>query len=297
MEQRFSDNETSKRDIPSFIEPRPPLINNPFMRPRPEKGRNLLELFEEDSEFEEPELVQVYLRVKPCQAPNNLYELRSDKCLVTSLDTATATHGRRTQHNVSRMYKFSHIFNAKCSQKVSKHMYRTVTCNNTALRPHLAKISASAETSYYTLVDHAINEIFDRVVKENLKKLPDGHSFTLLAYGASGSGKTYTLMGTVNSPGLIPRSLEYVFKLVYASHQPIYKPTDGESEKLDCYQQEFELQGVTQAFVRTSVEAYDVMVAGKHNLVVAETGIHAQSSRSHCIFTITMLSETGECSC
>ncbi|KOB71102.1 Kinesin-like protein, partial [Operophtera brumata] len=34
------------------------------------------------------------------------------------------------------------------------------------------------------------------------------------------------------------------------------------------------------------------MVAGKHSLVVAETGIHAQSSRSHCIFTITMLSET-----
>ncbi|KOB71104.1 Subito [Operophtera brumata] len=34
------------------------------------------------------------------------------------------------------------------------------------------------------------------------------------------------------------------------------------------------------------------MVAGKHSLVVAETGIHAQSSRSHCILTITMLSET-----
>lgn len=85
-------------------------------------------------------------------------------------------------------------------------------------------------------------EIFERVVKENLKKLPDGHSYTLLAYGASGSGKTYTLMGTVNSPGLIPRSLEYVFKLVNASQQPMYKPTGGESEKLEYNQQEFELQ-------------------------------------------------------
>lgn len=118
LEQRFSDNDVSRRDIPSFIEPRPPLIPNPFMRPRPQKGTNLLELFEEDSEIEEPELVQVYLRLKPCKVPNTLYEIRSDRCLVTSLDTATVGHGRRTQHNVSKMYTFSKIFGAECNQRV-----------------------------------------------------------------------------------------------------------------------------------------------------------------------------------
>ena len=46
--------------------------------------------------------------------------------------------------------------------------------------------------------------------------------------------------------------------------------------------------------MKSGEEAYDVMVAGKHNLQVAATGIHAQSSRSHCIFTITMITETGE---
>lgn len=151
MEQRVSDNESSRRDIPSFIEPRPPLINNPFMRPRPEKGRNLMELFEEDSEIEEPELVQVYLRMKPYASPNNLYEVRSDNCLVTSLDTTSAGHGRRTQHNVSRMYKFSRIFNAQCSQKVSKHMQRRVT--TACHRPFLPKTSDTTTghntTSYH----------------------------------------------------------------------------------------------------------------------------------------------------
>jgi kinesin family member 20 len=53
-------------------------------------------------------------------------------------------------------------------------------------------------------------------------------------------------------------------------------------------------QGATQAFVRSGEEAYDIMVAGKHNLQVAATGVHAHSSRSHCIFTITMLTETGK---
>ncbi|KAJ8716450.1 hypothetical protein PYW07_003077 [Mythimna separata] len=331
LEQRFSDNDVSKRDIPSFIEPHPPLILNPFMRPRPEKK---LELLFEDSEIEEPELVQVYLRLKPCKVPNTLYDIRSDKCLVTSLDTATAGHGRRTQHNVSKMYTFSKIFGSECNQR----------------------------------------EIFEAVVKDNLRKLPNGQNFTLLTYGASGSGKTYTLMGTVGAPGLVPRSLEYVFRLVDAAQQPAFRPAESGAEKLSHHEQDYELQwvkrlrhvsaplrdkyrrmsvqlhsdltvssidlsnrkrhyvwvsfveiyneavydllapperrtklriredtsgnvyvkGATQAFVRSGEEAYDVMVAGKHNLVVAATGVHAHSSRSHCIFTITMLTETDE---
>ncbi|XP_059052999.1 kinesin-like protein KIF20B [Achroia grisella] len=334
IEQRYSDNNQSKRDIPSFIEPRPPLILHPFMRPRPQKGTNLMELYEDESVSEEPELVQVYLRLKPYHAQNNLYEVRSDRNLITSVDTATAGHGRRTQHNISKMYTFSHIFDSETTQK----------------------------------------EIFEHVVKDNLKKLTDGHNFTLLTYGASGSGKTYTLMGTVASPGLVPRSLEYVFRVVDAAQQPVYKPSEGGADKLNNAEQDYELQwvkrlrqvsaplrdkyrrmsaglrndftassldlsnrtkhyvwvsfveiynegiydllassdrrsssklqiredssgnvfvkGVTQAFVRSGEEAYDVMVAGKHNLQVAATGVHAHSSRSHCIFTITMLTET-----
>lgn len=79
-------------------------------------------------------------------------------------------------------------------------------------------------------------------MKNNLKKLPEGNNFTLLTYGASGSGKTYTLMGTVNAPGLVPRSLEYVFRVVDAAQQPSYKPYDGGAEKLSLNQQEYEFQ-------------------------------------------------------
>lgn len=130
LDSRCSDNEVSRRDIPSFIEPRPPLVSNPFMRPRPQKGTNLLELFEEESECEEPELVQVYLRLKPCNTVSNLYEVRSDRYLITSLDTTTAGHGRRTQHNVSKMYTFSHIFGPESNQKVSKQSFKKFTIYN-----------------------------------------------------------------------------------------------------------------------------------------------------------------------
>lgn len=101
-DQRYSDNDVSRRDIPSFIEPKPPLILNPFLRPRPQKG---IKLFEEP-DVEKPELVQVFLRLKPCNVPNNLYEVRSDQSIIT-------------QHNGSKMYTFSKIFRAECSQNVS----------------------------------------------------------------------------------------------------------------------------------------------------------------------------------
>lgn len=118
LELRCSDLNETKRDIPSFIEPRPPLILNPFMRPRPQKGTNLMELFD-DSGSEDADWVHVYLRLKPCNVRcDNLYEVKNERCLITSVDTATAGHGRRTQHNISKMYTFSRIFGAECTQKV-----------------------------------------------------------------------------------------------------------------------------------------------------------------------------------
>lgn len=87
------------------------------------------------------------------------------------------------------------------------------------------------------------------MVKDNLRKLPDGQNFTLLTYGASGSGKTYTLMGTVGAPGLVPRSLEYVFKLVDAAQQPVFRPAENGAEKLAHHEQDYELQVYFFAFI------------------------------------------------
>ncbi|GBP39221.1 Kinesin-like protein subito [Eumeta japonica] len=308
----------------------------PYRRPQKLNMRkeNLLYKFEEEYEIEKPELIQVYLRLKPSDTLNAAYEIRSDKCLVTSMDTATIGHGRRTQQIVKKVYTFSHIFGSDSHQK----------------------------------------EIFETVVKTNLQKLSEGHNYTLLTYGASGSGKTYTLMGTKAAPGLIPRSLEYLFHIVEASQSPYYRPCDNGAEKLNTVQLYQELmwveklrqvsaparkkyrrmsanltaefsastlnlsnrvryyiwvsfieiyneviydllvppesrtklyimsdsngqeyvKGAKQAFVRSGEEAHDVLVAGRHNLRVASTGVNAQSSRSHCIFTITMITETVE---
>lgn len=125
-DQHYSDDELKARGIPSFLESRPLSILHPSLRPRPQKGRNLLELFDEDMDSEETELLQVYLRLKPSKEVNDLYEVRSDKCFITSMDTTTMGHGRRTQQNVSKMYTFSQIFGPESTQKVRYNLYLNV---------------------------------------------------------------------------------------------------------------------------------------------------------------------------
>ncbi|KAI4463527.1 kinesin-related [Holotrichia oblita] len=69
-------------------------------------------------------------------------------------------------------------------------------------------------------------EIFNLVVKPKLLKFINGENSTLMSYGASGSGKTFTIVGTITDPGIIPRTLEYLFKtLPELPETPLVKPT------------------------------------------------------------------------
>ncbi|OAD52451.1 Kinesin-like protein KIF20B [Eufriesea mexicana] len=53
-----------------------------------------------------------------------------------------------------------------------------------------------------------------------------GKDSTILTYGVSNSGKTYTLYGTPESPGVIPRTIELLFSSVNCTLAPWYKITD-----------------------------------------------------------------------
>ena len=57
-------------------------------------------------------------------------------------------------------------------------------------------------------------EVFKNTVNNLVKAAFDGKNACLFAYGASGSGKTHTMMGKPSDPGVIPRTLELLFKAV-----------------------------------------------------------------------------------
>ncbi|XP_076269414.1 kinesin-like protein subito [Rhynchophorus ferrugineus] len=274
------------------------------------------------SSEKEEKHVNVYLRIKACVEISRLY----------TISDATFTCHLSGHHDEN--YKFTKIFKQESTQQ----------------------------------------HIFVATVKEKLRRFIDGKNSTLMTYGCSGSGKTFTLIGTPDEPGIIPRSIKYLFaslptlenypqvKLL-ANGQVVSLNEDQKlKEKLLCSsilkdmhglkhhakafstmqerlsiepvavidnitpimeiwvslyeiynEQIFDLlQPVTRGqcrpklkiggihdnmyikdlrhiYVRSGLEAYQVLQYGLENRSKASTSINLHSSRSHCIFNIKLV--------
>lgn len=53
--------------------------------------------------------------------------------------------------------------------------------------------------------------IYERAVYPDLKSIFYSTGATFVAYGSSGSGKTYTVMGDTDNPGIIPRAIGQLY--------------------------------------------------------------------------------------
>ncbi|KAF7266276.1 hypothetical protein GWI33_020309 [Rhynchophorus ferrugineus] len=73
-------------------------------------------------------------------------------------------------------------------------------------------------------------KIYDVIIKEEIVRFINGKNFTLIVYGSSGSGSSFTLYGTQKEPGIIPRSIVGLFRsLPPLQSQPHFKPLpDGQ---------------------------------------------------------------------
>lgn len=84
--------------------------------------------------------------------------------------------------------------------------YSSRKSSETVLKRHVFTKIFGSETSQA--------EIFERSIKHRVAELFDGKSSTIMTYGGSKSGKTYTLFGTPTSPGIIMRSIQLVFSKI-----------------------------------------------------------------------------------
>ncbi|KAK1117821.1 hypothetical protein K0M31_015757 [Melipona bicolor] len=99
-------------------------------------------------------------------------------------------------------------------------------------------------------------DVFRQSVRPRVIRFLLGESSTVLTYGASNTGKTYTLYGTPDSPGVIARAVELLFSTVNCTLTPWYKVTDDDSVvPLDERQRATEIHGRTSLInARTTVE-------------------------------------------
>lgn len=76
-----------------------------------------------------------------------------------------------------------------------------------------------ARDAKYTL-DHVFGpqqstrQIYEITTQGLIKKLVNGFNSTVFAYGQTSSGKTHTMRGTAEQPGIIPMAVQEVFNII-----------------------------------------------------------------------------------
>ena len=151
-----------------------------------------------------------------------------------------------------------------------------------------------------------------------VEKVLEGYNGTILAYGQTGTGKTYTMSGYPESPqtkGIIPNAFAHIFGhiakakenqkfLVRVSYMEIYNEEVRDllgkdvtkslevKERPDIGVFVKDLSGYV---VHNADDLENIMKLGNKNRVVGATKMNSESSRSHAIFSITVeRSELGE---
>jgi kinesin family protein 5 len=153
-------------------------------------------------------------------------------------------------------------------------------------------------------------DIFDFSIRSTVEDVMNGYNGTVFAYGQTGAGKSYTMMGDMDDgdkKGIIPRITEQIFDsiLVHGSAQIEY--TVGISY-LEIYMERIRdllnpvmdnlpinegpkgpyVKGLREIYVNTVDEVYTAMHLGQRSRVTASTNMNLESSRSHSIFLVTI---------
>ncbi|OUM57692.1 hypothetical protein PIROE2DRAFT_48516 [Piromyces sp. E2] len=161
--------------------------------------------------------------------------------------------------------------------------------------------------------------IFDECGAPILKSLIDGYNGTILAYGQTGAGKTYTMTGTTENyvhRGLIPRMISQLYKeiankaqmaiTVRISYLEIYneqmfdllaslnddETNTGALKIVDENIGPSLVKNLSLQIANTEEEALNLLFEGETNRSISEHQLNKNSSRSHCIFTIYLESRS-----
>ena len=167
-------------------------------------------------------------------------------------------------------------------------------------------------------------QVYDLAAKPIIDSVLDGFNGTIFAYGQTGSGKSHTMTGPsisniedIELQGIIPRMVRTVFtRIENASEDIVFNVTvsmveiynerikdllDPTKDNLRIHEKAGKgvyLQDVTENYIDSEDQVYQIMRHGNDNRAVASTNMNSESSRSHSIFILTVTqNNTADLSC
>ncbi|KAF4803677.1 Kinesin-like protein KIF18A [Turdus rufiventris] len=147
-------------------------------------------------------------------------------------------------------------------------------------------------------------EVFEHTTKNLIDGFLNGFNCTVLAYGATGAGKTHTMLGSPEDPGVMYLTMMTLYKRmdqikedktcdVAVSYLEVYNEQirdllvkSGPLAVREDGQQGVVVQGLTLHQPKSAEEILQMLDYGNKNRTQHPTDVNASSSRSHAVFQI-----------
>jgi hypothetical protein len=148
--------------------------------------------------------------------------------------------------------------------------------------------------------DSITKNLYDNSVNPLVKAAMEGYHSSILAYGQTSTGKTFTMTGTRTSPGLIPRCIgdcfryikscpnnrEYLFRLsyleVYNEHiRDLLAETPQPIRLFENQSDGLIIKGLKEEIVTSPDHVFSILRQGEKRRQVGATHMNLHSSRSH----------------
>lgn len=140
----------------------------------------------------------------------------------------------------------------------------------------------------------------------------DGYNVTIFAYGQTGAGKTHTMYGTSENPGLAPRAIESLFRVIRREEGQGRKSFSVKAYMIELYKQDIIdllvearpkdqkslqvkkdagrgimfVEGVSERPITSPEQLKAVLAEGERRRHTAATAMNSSSSRSHLLLSI-----------
>lgn len=164
------------------------------------------------------------------------------------------------------------------------------------------------------------SDVYQECAQDIVTKGLEGYNGTILAYGQTGAGKTFTMTGSTEKfqhRGIIPRAIQQIYREIHErpeysisvriSYLEIYNermfdllstlpgaiPTDAALMTVtEDDDGSTRVKGLTVHQANSEEEALNLLFEGETNRIIAQHALNKRSSRSHCVFTVNIESHS-----
>ncbi|XP_066242891.1 kinesin-like protein KIF19 isoform X1 [Saccopteryx leptura] len=149
--------------------------------------------------------------------------------------------------------------------------------------------------------------VYQATTKSLIKGVISGYNATVFAYGPTGCGKTYTMLGTDHEPGIYVRTLNDLFRAieetsndmeyeVSMSYLEIYNemirdllnPALGYLELREDSRGMIQVAGITEVSTINAKEIMQLLMKGNRQRTQEPTAANRTSSRSHAVLQVSV---------